>query len=68
MYDAPDAMIGDVDDFGLANILRNVEKCASGISSFECVDAEVDGTLRSPFESSASACVFVVSHLTSSHA
>ena len=68
MYDTPDAVIGDVPDSGLAKIFRNVAKCASGMISFECVDAVVDGTLRSPFESSASACVFVVRYLTRSHA
>ena len=66
--EAPDAMIGDVPDFGFAKIFRNGAKCASGMSSFECVDAVVDGTLRNPFESSASACVFVVRYLTRSHA
>src|SRR5437588_854781 len=68
VYEAPEAMIGEVDDFGFAKIFRKVEKCVSGISSFECVDADVDGTFRRPFDSSASACVFVVSHLTRSHA
>ena len=57
VYDTPEAMIGEVADLGFEKIFRNGAKCESGISSFECVDAEVEGTFRSPFESSASACV-----------
>src|SRR5437868_5724688 len=68
VYEAPDATIGDVPECGFEKIFRNVEKCASGVSSLECVDAVVEGTLRMSFENSASACVFVVSHLTSCHA
>src|SRR6476659_1434453 len=37
--EAPDAMIGDVPDLGFAKIFKNGAKCASGMSSFECVDA-----------------------------
>ena len=68
VYDTPDASIGDVPDFGFAKILRNVAKCASGTISVECVDATVDGTFLIALENSASACVFVVTHLTKSHA
>src|SRR5262249_22706593 len=68
VYETPDAVIGDVLDSLFAKIFRNVAKCSSGVSSFECVDAVVDGTLRRPFESSASACVLVVRQFTRSHA
>ena len=61
-------MIGEVDEYLFAKIFRNVAKCASGVSSFDVSDAEVEGTLRKPFESSASACVFVVRYFVRAHA
>ena len=68
VYETPAAVIGDVDEYLFPNMCRNVAKCASGVSSFDVRDAVVDGTLRRPFESSASACVFVVRYFTRSHA
>ncbi len=61
-------MIGDVLDFGFAKIFRNVAKCASGTISGECSEACVVGTLRRPFDSTASGGSFVVRYLTSAHA
>ena len=67
-YAAPAAVIGVVVVCLFANIFRKVEKCRSGVISFECSDAFVVGTLRSPFESIASAFAFVARYSTSSHA
>jgi hypothetical protein len=54
VYACPEARIGEVFDLGFAKIFRNVEKCASGTISFECSELWVVGTLRRPFESTAS--------------
>src|SRR5581483_6028543 len=68
VYETPAAVIGEVLEYGLPKIFRNVAKCASGVSSFDVSEAVVDGTLRSPFDSFASACVFIVRYLTRFHA
>ena len=68
VYETPDAVIGDVPDFGFAKIFRNVAKCASGMISFDVSDDLVVGTFRRPFDSSASAWSFVVRYLTSAQA
>src|SRR5919202_871190 len=62
------AMIGDVPDLGFLKIFRNVAKWASGVSSLDVVDSVVEGTLRRPLDSLASAWVSVVSHFTSAQA
>ena len=67
MYACPDAMIGEVPDFGFAKIVRNVLKCESGVISFESSDAVVVGTFRIRFENCARKWLFVVRYLTSAH-
>src|SRR5919204_3907739 len=64
----PAAVIGAVAECGLLKIRTKVAKRGSGLSSGECPELRVDGTLRIPFENFASAWSFVVSQRTSSHA
>jgi hypothetical protein len=64
----PAAVIGAVAECGLLKIRTKVAKRGSDLSSFECPELRVEGTLRIPFENLASAWSFVVRYRTSSHA
>src|SRR5437764_6857793 len=64
----PIGVIGVVVFFGLPKILMNVANFGSGLISGDVSDAFVEGTLRSPFDITASAWLLVVRYLSSAQA